>query len=264
MAVFELTAVNCPVPVVAGSLLAIVGGTTTVADQVVPNNSGSGSLSTPFNQNARRVDVLGRAGAGAYAIDWDSNPASSTLPGLDLTVSSGLTIAIAAGQAVLDSVVQKLTASTLALTDNIARIYLWLDQAGVITAVHNSLTPPAGVQVFIGSCRTDNPAGSITSIDQSGVLYFKGGTLFRRTADASVPADSPPVGLMFVNRGLNADYLWDGVGYAEFSAGLPLADTVIAAGRSVTIPAGKQLVLTDLDVQGTLTVEGVLRLIGVA
>ena len=259
--VYNLLAVNCPLPIVPAALLSIVGGVPTVRSVVVANNSGSGSLSTPFNANAAALDTLGRAGAGAYAIDWDSNPASAVLPGLDLTVSAGLTLAIAAGQVVLDSVVQKLAATTLALTDNISRIYLWMNQAGVVTAVHNSTTPPAGVQVFLGSVVT--AAGAITSIDGSGVIYFRSGMTFRRTADTAMPTDTPPGGIGFFSLGPSAAWLWDGSAYWELSAGLPLADTVIASGRSLTIPAGKQLVVAEMDVQGTLTVTGILKVLGI-
>lgn len=213
--VYTLLASACPVPVVPASLLAIAGAVPNVASIVVAGNSGSGSLSTPFNENAVRIDALGRAGAGAYAIDWDSNPASAVLPGLDLTVSSGLTLAIAAGQAVLDSVVQKLAATTLVLTDNIARAYIWLDQAGVVSAVNNSLTPPAGVQVFLGSVVTS--AGAITAIDGSGVCYYKFGTIVRRTADVGCPSDTPPAGACFVNVCTGGAWLWTGEGYQNIT-----------------------------------------------
>lgn len=213
--VYELLASQVPAPVVPGSLLSITGGVPTVRSVLVAQSSGSGSLTTPFNANAAAIDALGRAGAGAYAIDWDSNPASSVLPGLDLTVSSGLTLAIAAGQAVLDSVVQKLTATTENLTDNIARIYLWMDQQGVITAVHNSLTPPAGVQVFVGSVVT--AAGAITSIDGSGVCHLRGPHLWRRTADIGVPTDTPPGGISFFNLCVGGIFLWDGSAYQNLT-----------------------------------------------
>lgn len=261
--VYELLAAAVPAPVVPGALLSIAGAVPTVASVVVANDSGSGSLSTPFNENAARIDALGRAGAGAYAIDWDSNPASASLPGLDLTVSSGLTLAIAAGQAVLDSVVQKLAATTLALDDNIARIYLWMSDNGTITAVNNSTAAPAGRQVFLGSCRTDNPTGAITSIDGSGVMYFRGPHLFRRTADTTTPTDTPPAGLAFFNRGIGGTWLWDGVEYAVV-AGVQagLFPTVIDSGEAWAIPAGYQAVIAELQVDGSLTVDGILRVIG--
>jgi hypothetical protein len=260
--VYELTANQCPVPIVPGSLLSIAAGTPTVRSVVTALDSGPGSLSTPFNRNATALDVLGRAGAGAYAVDWDSNPASASLPGFNLTVSSGLTLAIAAGQAVLDSVVQQLSPGTLALTDNISRIYLWLGQNGVITPVHASLTPPgSGAEVFIGSCTTSG--GSISNIDGSGIMYFRGGTLYRRTADVTTPSDSPPKGLLFINRGPYDSWLFDGDQYLLIAGNQSgLFPTVIDAGDLWTVPAGRQAVIAELQVDGTLDVSGVLKLIG--
>lgn len=214
--VYTLTADLCPVPVVPAALLSIAGGAPNVASTVTSLASGIGSLSTPFNRNAVRIDTLGRAGAGAYAIDWDSNPASAVLPGLDLTVDSGLDLAIAAGQAVLDSVVQKLAPVTVTLTDNIARVYLWMSSNGTIHQVNNSTTPPAvGAVAYLGSAVTSG--GSITAVDGSGVCYFKSGMVVRRTADVGCPSDSPPAGLCFVNVCVGGAFLWTGEGYQNLT-----------------------------------------------
>lgn len=231
--VYSLLASACPVPVIPAALLSIVGGVPNVASTVTPNGSGVGSLSTPFNSNAVRIDALGRAGAGAYAIDWDSNPASAVLPGLDLTVSSGLTLAIAAGQAVLDSVRQLLAPTTFVCTDNIARIYLWWSQAGVFSAVHNSLTPPAGIQTFAGSIVTSG--GAITAIDGSGVMYFRGGMLTRQTADTGCPSDTPPAGLCFVNHCPGGAFLWTGTGYQNLTnSGIAALSFASDANKTLT------------------------------
>lgn len=235
--VYTLNASAVPAPVIPSALLNIASGTATVAAELTPLTT---ALSTKFNQNARRIDALGRAGAGAYAIDWDSNPASAVLPGLNLTVSSGLTLAIAAGQAVIDSVVQKTAATTVTLGDNVARIYLWMDQLGAVTQVNNSPTPTAGAKVFLGSCVTS--AGAITQIDGSGVMYFLGGDLARRTADTATPTDTPPAGLSFWNVGPSQTWHWDGIRYTLSSAPttpitLALGGTA-ATGQLVLQPAG--------------------------
>ena len=263
--VWTLNASAVPAIVVPGSLLSITGAVPTVRSVVTAGASGSGSLTTPFNRNAAAVDALGRAGAGAYAVDWDSNPASAVLPGLDLTVSSGLTLAIAAGQAVLDSVVQQLTATTKALADNMARVYLWLSQNGTITAVNNSTAKPGvtGPEVFIGSVITS--AGAITQIDGSGVLYFRGGTLTRQTADTTTPTDSPPAGVMFINKGVGASWLWDGAVYSAIAgAQTAMFPMTVGNGQTVTVPAGYQAVIEEMAVSGTgvLTVNGRLRIGG--
>lgn len=258
--VFTLLATQVPVPIVPASLLSIAAAVPNTWSPVVANNSGSGSLTTPFNKNAARGDMTGRAGAGGYAIDWDSGPSSST-PGLQLTVSSGLTLAVGTGQAMIDGPVQVTTPLTALCTDNIARIHVWLSQAGAVVLVNNSLTPPAGAHAYLGSVVTSG--GAITEINGSGVLYYYGAQLIRRTADTSAPGDTPPAGLSFFNRcASGAVYFWTGLEYVALSEPLPLFDTVIAAGVSVTIPAGKQAVVIELDVQGILTVNGLLKILG--
>jgi hypothetical protein len=251
--VYTLLASQVPLPIVPAALLSIAGGAPNVASTVTSLGSGVGSLSTPFNQNAVRIDALGRAGAGAYAIDWDSNPASAVLPGLDLTVSSGLTLAIAAGQAIIDSVVQKLAATTLVLTDNIARSYIWMNQAGVISAVLNSLTPVAGAAVFLGSVVTSG--GAITAIDGSGVCYNRCGVVTRQTADLGCPSDTPPAGLCFVNHCPGGAFMWTGAGYQNLTdSGRAALAYASDANKTLTAPEYSNHLL-DIGAGFTLTAQ---------
>ena len=234
-----------PAIVQPAALLSITGAVPTVTEALPTLTSGPGSLSGIASRNAVRLDALGRAGAGAYGIDWDSNPASAVLPGLDLTVSSGLTLAIAAGQAVLDSVVQILAPTTKALTDNTARVYLWLKQDLSIVAVNNSVTAPVGACVFLGSCVTS--AGAITEINGSGVLYYRGSTLVRQTADVTTPTDTPPAGLSFINIGSGAAWLWTGTAYlALMNPALTIEPNTAGSGSpNILIAAESGKVLTN-------------------
>jgi hypothetical protein len=143
-----------------------------------------------------------------------------------------------------------------------ARIYIWMAQNGTVTAVNNSLTPPAGVQVFLGSCVTNNPTGSITGIDGSGVMYFKGPSLWRKTADAATPTDAPPAGIAFLNKGVGGSWYWDGEAYSGEGAQAALFPTLIAAGEVWTIPVNRGAITEKLLVNGSLVVSGDLRIGG--
>src|SRR6185295_2476877 len=100
-------------------------------------------------------------------------------------------------------------ATSVVLTDNITRVRLFLSQSGAVVQTNNSLTPPAGAHIFLGSAVT--AAGAITSVDFSGVVYLN--TMAHRwTTDAS-PGDTPPANLSFIHHSLTDLWLWDGAAY---------------------------------------------------
>lgn len=209
--VYSLTAVLCPVPVIPAAILSIAGETPTTWTPVVSGASGSGSAVSKINKNAVRGDVTGRAGAGAIGVDWDSG-SSSSIPGLNITTTGALNVTVGVGEAMIDGPVQVTTPTVVAgITDNIARIYLWLSQAGVISFVNNSLTPPAGLQAFIGSVVTSG--GAVTEINGSGIPYFLGPHLIRQCADTGCPTDTPPSGLSLYTRCPGGLFFWDGAAY---------------------------------------------------
>jgi hypothetical protein len=77
-------------------------------------------------------------------------------------------------------------------------------------------------------------------VDQSGVLYLRGGTLWRRTADTATPGDTPPATLMFFHMGATKLWFWDGVQYWECSQGAtstPLSVTNGGTGASTALAA---------------------------
>tara|TARA_Y100000310_G_scaffold260879_1_gene270001 strand:- start:1681 stop:2466 length:786 start_codon:yes stop_codon:yes gene_type:complete len=256
--VYTLTAVNTPVPVVPGAIHKITDVTPLVAQVVVANETVN--LRTKLNEDIVRGELSGRSGGGGYAIS--ENQAGI----LALSDGGALVLNIAAGEAMLDGAVQLNAATTAALTDNINApgIFVYISAAGAIVQVNNSLTPPGGAHAYLGRVKTSG--GSITEIDGSGVMYLRGGTLVRRTNDVSVPTDTPPATLQFVNYGPTKTWFWDGIRYSEWGSpsgsGLFTNPLVITSGASETIEAGRQAVLAQLQVDGTLTVNGLLRIIG--
>ena len=206
--VYTLLASATPTPIVPAAVLE--------KEDLVPTTfptfttGDTTSVPTNLNQVSVGADVIGRAGAGAYAIDWDSAASGST-PGLNLTVSSGLTLACGIGTAMIDGPVQVTTPLTIALVDNTARTYIYLSQAGALAKVENSLTPPAGRYCFLGSVVT--AAGAITEINGSGVCYLRGPHLVRKTADTGCPSDTPPAGLGLFTQCAGGLFFWDGENY---------------------------------------------------
>jgi hypothetical protein len=208
------------------------------------------------NERSGRADLIARYGGGAYGI----------VTGLALSTASGLTLDIAAGHAMCDGPVPR-TATSIVLTDNQSRVYIYLSQSGSVTAVNSSLTPPAGAQVFLGSCVTNSPAGSVTGIDQSGVMYLSPFP-WRATADAgpSAPGDSAslPTTIMFLHKGANDTWLWDGPAgvYKHFSGGSSGTAAIADGGTGATTAADARVnlgvplvdVITINPANGTNTV----------
>lgn len=203
------------------------------------------ALLTKFNEVAARVDLVGRYGGGGYAIG----------EGLAISAGSGLTLNISEGWTTIESGEYYLGGS-VTLTNNIARVWLWISQAGAIVQVNNSTTPPAGAHALLGSAVTSG--GSITSVDQSGVLYLVGGTLFRRTADTSLPGDTPSSKLQFIHRGASKLWWWDGSQYWQIAAGTSSwtqATISITGNQTLTAAevAANTLYLTDGGVSAGFT-----------
>jgi hypothetical protein len=158
-------------------------------------------ITTPLNTNAVHLDNVGIVGG-----TW----ARSIIHGLGFTENAGLTLTIGVGAAHVGAVPTVLEAAyALALTDN-AENYIWLQRSGVPTKVIGATTAPAS-SVYLG--RVTTLAGAKTAYDHSGRLENRGGTLYRRTADAGAPGDTPPSGIMFIHRTAGGRYLWDGDAY---------------------------------------------------
>lgn len=178
------------------------------AAAIIAGASGPGSLTTPFNTNAAHLDNLGTAG-GVWAF--------AVVYGLELTAGSGLTLNVSAGGALVGAVPTKTAALTAALTDA-SQNHVWLLRSGAISLRQNVLTPPATPGVYLG--RVTCAAGAITAIDYSGRVEVRGGTLYRRTADAAAPADTPPASLVLLTQTAGGLYLWDGGAYRNVTGTL--------------------------------------------
>jgi hypothetical protein len=217
-----LTAVNCPQnPTFSGVYLpssapltspTILQGETTNARPKV-------------NEGHTRADLTARFGGGAYAL----------VHGCALSAGAGLTLNIATGQAQINGTVTVGSGVTASLTDG-GRNWIWLSQAGAITVVFNSLTPPAGAQCLLGSALTSG--GSISSVDTSGVLLLIGGMLKRHTADTTTPGDTPPSQLQFwAFGGSSKVWYWNGLVYTDLST-VATPVSIANGGTGATTAAG--------------------------
>ena len=167
---------------------------------------GQSGSSLALNQNSRRNEIISQwGGAGAHGVFY----------GLDLSESSGLTLAYSAGGANVNGPQVKAAAGTLALTANVYN-YVWITSATTVTAVtsSNRLSLPAAPTsacCFLGRVLCN--AGNIVEIDYSGRHYLRGGALWRRTADEAAPTDTPSATTLFMHRTEGGVYAWDGVEY---------------------------------------------------
>lgn len=168
-----------------------------------------------MNERAGRLDLTGRYGGGV----WGVIP-GDTGDGLGLTAGAGLTLNIDAGHAMFDGILP-IDPSSVSLTDNISRVFIWLSQGGAVVQVNASTTPPGGAHLYLGSCVTDSPAGSISGIDFTGVVYLNGGTAHRFSLDSATPGDAPPANTTFLHHseGDGTLWLWDGAAYWPISSG---------------------------------------------
>jgi hypothetical protein len=255
-----LLASQCPAPVVEASypLLATAENTTGAGVLVAKTlAAGATTLSSKWNRNADNLDLLATFGGGGFAI----------ITGLTLSAGSGLTLNIAAGLAAIGGLVEKI-ASTLAVADNhpgttdpTDRVWIWLSQAGAISSTLNT-TPPATRCVLLGSCTTSG--GVITAVDSSGVLYLKGGSLWRETADKGAPTDSPSATLSFFAKTWGGVFEWTGTAYKALYQPLSPNRKTLGSGESATIKDDEQVVVYGgVTVTGTgeLVVEGTGELI---
>ncbi len=211
----QCPAIQTPTALITKSSAYALSATAPVAQSL--STGDTTTVGPKLNSNAMQLDLLGRYGGGGYAVAY----------GLTLSApASGLNLNIAAGHAVIDGVVEVPAATTLAVPGSAARVYVWLQQNGTLTYT-TSLTAPAGACCFLGSCVTG--AGNITDVDTSGVLYLRGGVLWRETADEGEPTDEPPATVMLFTRTLGGLYQWDGTEYGIVgTAASTIAEALVA------------------------------------
>ncbi len=170
-----------------------------------------------LKENAARLDLSARFGGGAYAI----------AKGLTLSQPVAGSVTVAVGQAVCDGIVELQATYTLTGLTNSVRNYVWLQRTGV-PILTTTTTPPATPCIFLGSVSC-NGSGAFTDVDLSGVMYLRGGTPWRRTADTGKPGDTPPSTLQFMNHTATDLWWWDGLDYYRFAA-TSASPLVVGAG----------------------------------
>ena len=181
-------------------------------------------------RNAVRDEIMGRSGAGWYAVT----------DGLTLTAGTGLLPSVAAGHAMIDAPVELKQATTVGVPDNTAHTWIWLLRTGLLYASVTTALPPSP-GVLLGSVTTSG--GAVTAVDTSGVLAMAGGMAQRQTADAGAPTDTPPAGTQFVAITAGGTYFWNGAAYVSFPAIASIRTKITLAAKSLTVTPGSNYVI---------------------
>lgn len=194
-----LNAIDCPIPQSLGSLSNLVSAGVTEAlydftDGAAEKMKGALRALSVALENAFQFP----SGLCAVARAAD----------FTLSAGSGLTCNIAAGTALMGTIVEYAGGSSTMISSS--RSFLWIDKTGSIH-VTSTKTPPSGLTCFIGSVLSGS--STITSVDTSGVVYCRGCLFYRKTNDSGVPGDAPPSDVSFVTSTAAHTYLWDGDGY---------------------------------------------------
>lgn len=236
-----LTSTACPAVVVPASpvYLGDTGTNPPTAQSFSAGLDASGT-SSKLNYNSKIDNMGSRYGSGGYGIG----------SGFALSASTGLTVAVANGQAVIDGVAEAYSHADVVVTAS-GTNWLWIKTDGSIVVQFNTTAKPSGNCVLLGAAITDG--SSVTSIDTSGVVYFKGGDMWRQTADAGMPADTPDSSLWFYTKTTVGLWLWDGSAYRRIDP-RARASVVFGSDANYTATAGEYAQeLLDVTSSGSLT-----------
>lgn len=221
-----LLAVNSPAVQVPGTAV-YKGNTGQAPPTSIQFTSGAFTgVTASLNSNSKGSDMAQRYGSGGYAIGT----------GLTLSAGTGLICTVAQGQAVIDGLVEIYTATDVVVTASTTN-WIWLKQDGTLVATVTT-TKPSGNCVCLGAAITSGSA--VTSVDYSGVVYWKGGTMYRETADPGAPGDSPDSSLRFWTKTLGGQYYWDGTAYHALET-----NAVTSSTASATLAASVSFVKAD-------------------
>lgn len=135
----------------------------------------------------------------------------AVVAGLDLEAAGGLVLRRTAGiyQAAKSRVLENYSLATL--PDDTAALYIWITEVGKIVYSTAAGDIPQEGFLFLGIATTSD--GAITAIDRSGVTFVSGGLVYRRTADAAAPTDTPPSYVRMLVKTAGGIYFWDGAAY---------------------------------------------------
>ena len=243
---YALTAVNVPPPIApaAQTLLQAQSGTPVVSETFSVGQVDG--VVEAMNEVSVRTDLAGRFGGGTYGI----------VKGLDLSQTTNGLVDIAAGQAMIDGIVEKTSTYQQAITSSQTN-WLWITRAGGISVGTGASPPaaPASQCAYLGRVVADG-SGSITAYDLSGVMYCRGGLPLRRTADTTTPADTASLSAVgaFLTKTLDGVWIWDGWGYTRIGIVTPDTGWTTFANLSTdrTCDANATTVDELADILGTL------------
>jgi hypothetical protein len=255
-----LLATQCPAPIVEANYPKLsLSENTNGTDVNVARAFSAGDTATvpaSLNRNANNLDLLATFGGGGFGI----------LTGLALSAGSGLNVSISAGLAAGGGLIELASVYTLPVpgnhpgtTDVTDRVWIWIQQNGTPTYTLNT-TPPSVRCVLLGSVTTDG--SGVTSVDTSGVLYLKGGSLWRETADPGPPGDSPSATLTLFTKTPGGVFFWDTVSHRAVYAPMSPNKTTLSSTEAAKIAANEQVIVYDsLTVDGDLVIDGDLVLL---
>lgn len=163
-------------------------------------------LTSYFNEAAAAVDALSRVATGGCGI----------FEGLTLS-SSGLTVTVATGKACIDGLVVLESGDTrsISVPSSTSTVFIWMRQSKALTYTTNT-TPPSGKAILLGMVTTG--ASTVTATEYSGVLYMRGGQIYRETGDDRAPGDSPGSTVRLWTKTAGGTYYWNGVQHLEMVA----------------------------------------------
>jgi hypothetical protein len=210
---YGLTGGNFPVPIAPPSPV--------IGQPSVPFNGmmQAANTATTLNQYAVASDVARvQYGVGGYAV-LGNTPSGSG--GLQVSVSSGLNIALSAGLAALDGDYewiasgnafgpQALLDATYTVADNSTN-FLWVTLASGVPGIAINTTvgsPPANAKLYLATVTA--VSGAITVIDYSGRVEMQGGVPTRITGDLGAPVDTPPSGWRGFTQTVFGLFFWNG------------------------------------------------------
>ena len=175
--------------------------------------TGTTNIMSPINRNAAYLDILAQVGGGSVGIKT----------GLTLSPGTGLNCSVSVGTAVIDGIIQLVTATTVTVNASVDN-YIWLKNNGTLEA-KTTTTPPATPSVYLGIATCDG--SGVTAIDTSGVIYLRG-IPYSESADLGAPTDTPSSSYIHIAKTTGGVYLWDGISYKQLLTPLRTVTAVTA------------------------------------
>lgn len=198
MATYLYKAADCPAVQYPTAYINPAGLTPVIGDAIINGDTSQGM--DKVNATTARVDAQSQLGGGGpFGVQQGTG---------EITAGSGLTANISAALFRANGT-EYAAAQTFACTGGSAN-YLWLNASGTVVRSGDTDVPSGG-KVFLGLVECSG--SSIGSIDYSGRQELRSGWLFRQTADAAEPSDTPNASISFYAVTEGGLYLWNGTEY---------------------------------------------------